>query len=148
KLVLAVLAALLLIVPAADARAFRATVVKRNVATRTNVVATRAGTLKIIHGHKFRVGTVLRINGRHIKVIGHARRVKIKGVVVAHTARGVTLSAGRARVKIRSRAARMLGRRHGHQLGNGLRITAKISASGAMTEMNEVEDDDIDGVEL
>jgi len=148
KLVLGVLAAILLVVPAADAKAFRATVVKRNVATRTNVVATRAGTLKIIRGHRFRVGTVLRINGRHIKVIGHARRVKIAGVVVAHTARTVTLSAGRARVKIRSHAARLLGRKHGHQLGNGLRINAKISANGSLTEMNEVEDDSVDGVEL
>jgi hypothetical protein len=148
KLVLAVLAAMLFIVPAADAKAFRATVVKRNVAKKTNVVATRAGTLKVIHGHAFRVGTVLRINGRSVRVVGHARRVKIKGVVVAHSARTVTLSAGRARVRIRSHAARLLGRKHGHQLGNGLRVTAKISANGTLTEMNEVENDDVDGAEL
>jgi hypothetical protein len=148
KLVLGVLAAMLLIAPAADAKAFRATVVKRNAAKKTNVVATRAGTLKIIHGHKFRVGTILRINGRHIKVVGHARRVKIKGVVVAHSARTVTLSAGRARVRIRSHAARLLGRKHGHQLGNGLRIDAEISANGSLTETSEVEDDDVDGAEL
>jgi hypothetical protein len=148
KLVLATLAAMLLIVPAADAKSFRATVVKRNVATRTVVAATRAGTLKVIHGHKFRVGTILRINGRSIKVVGHARRVKIQGVVVAHTARTITLSAGRARVKLRTRGARVFGRKHGHQLGNGLRVNAKISASGALTETSEVEDDDIEGVEL
>jgi hypothetical protein len=148
KLVLGVLAALLLIVPAADARAFRATVVKRNLAKHTVVAATRAGTLKVLHNRRDRVGTILRINGRHIKVVGHARRVKIRGVVVRHTARTITLSAGRATVRIRTRAARFLGRRHGHQLGNGLRVTAKISSSGALTEMNEVEDDDIEGVEL
>ncbi len=148
KLVLAILAAMLLIVPAADAKSFRATVVKRNAATKTVVAATRAGTLKVIHGHKFRVGTILRINGRSIKVVGHARRVKIKGVVVAHTARTVTLSAGRARVKLRTRGARVFGRKHGHQLGNGLRVSAKISASGTLTETGEVEDDAIDGVEL
>jgi hypothetical protein len=148
KLVLAILAAMLLIAPAADAKAFRATVVKRNVATKTVVAATRAGTLKVIHGHKFRVGTILRINGRSIKVVGHARRVKIKGVVVAHTARTVTLSAGRARVKLRTRGARVFGRKHGHQLGNGLRVSAKISAGGTLTETGEVEDDDVDGVEL
>jgi hypothetical protein len=69
-------------------------------------------------------------------------------VVVRHTARTVTLSAGRATVRIRTRSARLLGRRHGHQLGNGLRMTAKISSGGALTEMNEVEDDDVDGAEL
>lgn len=148
KLVLALLAAMLFIVPAADAKAFRATVVKRNVAKKTNVVATRAGTLKVIHGHAFRVGTVLRINGRSVRVVGHARRVKIRGVVVAHSARTVTLSAGRARIRIRSHAARLLGRKHGHQLGNGLTVTAKVSANGTLTETSEVENDNVDGVEL
>jgi hypothetical protein len=147
KLLLATLAAMLFIVPAADAKAFRATVVKRNVHARSVVAATRNGTLRVIHGHAFRVGTVLRINGRSVKVVGHARRVKVKGVVVAHTARTVTLSAGRARVKLRTRGARVLGRKHGHQLGNGLRINAKIS-NGSLTETSEVEDDDVDGVEL
>jgi hypothetical protein len=148
KLLLATLAAMLLIAPAADAKAFRATVVKRNAATKTVVAATRAGTLKVIHGHKFRVGTILRINGRSVKAVGHARRVKIKGVVVAHSARTVTVSAGRARVKLHTRGARVLGRKHGHQLGNGLRINAKISSNGTLTETSEVEDDDVDGVEL
>jgi hypothetical protein len=148
KLVLAVLAALLLIVPAADAKAFRATVVKRNLAAHSVVAATRAGTLKVLHNRRDRVGTILRINGRHVKAVGHARRVKIRGIVVRHTARTVTLSAGRATVRIRTRHARVFGRRHGHQLGNGLLMTAKISAGGALTEMNEVEDDDVDGAEL
>ena len=102
RLVLAVLAALLLIVPAADAKAFRATVVKRNLATHTVVAATRAGTLKVLHNRRDRVGTILRINGRHVKAVGHARRVKIRGIVVRHTARTVTLSAGRATVRIRT----------------------------------------------
>lgn len=147
KVILGGLAALLLMAPAADAKAFRATVVKRNLATHTVVAATRAGTLKVLHHRRDRVGTILRINGTHVKAVGHARRVKVRGVVVRHTARTVTLSAGRATVRIRTRHARLLGRRHGHQLGNGLRISAKISG-GALTEMNEVEDDDVDGAEL
>jgi hypothetical protein len=148
KLILGVLAALLLVVPAADAKAFRATVVKRNLAKHTVVAATRAGTLKVLHNRRDRVGTILRINGRHVKAVGHARRVRIRGLVVRHSARTVTLSAGRATVRIRTRHARLFGRRHGHQLGNGLRMTAKISANGTLTEMNEVEDDDVDGAEL
>jgi hypothetical protein len=147
KVILGGLAALLLVAPAADAKAFRATVVKRNLATRTVVAATRAGTLKVLHHRRDRVGTILRINGTHVKAVGHARRVKVQGVVVRHTARTVTLSAGRATVRIRVRHARLLGRRHGHQLGNGLRISAKIS-NGSLTETNEVEDDDVDGAEL
>ena len=105
KLVLGAVAALLLIAPAAEAKAFRATVVKRNVATRTVVVATKAGTLRIVHNRRDRVGTVLRINGTHVKAVGHATRVHIKGVVTRRASRSFSLSAGGAVVKVRTRGA-------------------------------------------
>ena len=148
KLVLGAVAALLLIAPAAEAKAFRATVVKRNVATRTVVVATKAGKLRIVHNRRDRVGTVLRINGTRVKAVGHATRVHIKGVVTRRASRSFNLSAGGAVVKVRTRGAVRSARRHGHQLGNGLNVTAKVSSNGTVTEMASEEEDDVDGAEI
>jgi hypothetical protein len=148
KLVLGAVAALLLLAPAADAKAFRGTVVKRNVATKTVVVATKSGTLRIVHNRRDRVGTVLRINGSHVKAVGHARRVHIKGVVTRRAARSFNLSASGAVVKVRTRGHVRSARKHGHQVGNGLNVTATVSSNGTITETASTEADDIEGAEL
>ena len=148
KLVLGAIAALLLIAPAADAKAFRGTVVKRNVAAKTVVVATKSGVLRIVHNRRDRVGTVLRINGSRIKAVGHARRVHIKGVVTRRAARSFNLSASGAVVKVRTRGHVRSARRHGHQVGNGLNVTATVSANGTITETSSTEADDVEGVQL
>ena len=148
KLVLSAIAALLLIAPAADAKAFRATVVKRNVAAKTVVVATKSGKLRIVHNRRDRVGTVLRINGSRVKAVGHARRVHIKGVVTRRAGKSFNLSSSGAVIKVRTRGAVRSARRNGHQLGNGLNVTATVSPSGTVTEVASTEDDNIDGAEL
>ncbi|MDX6376506.1 MAG: hypothetical protein QOE98_809 [Gaiellaceae bacterium] len=148
RFVFGALAAVLLVVPVADAKSFKATVVKRNVATRTVVVATHAGTLKVIHNRRDRVGTVLRINGSRIKAVGRATRVRVKGVVTKRTKKSFNVSAGGAVVKIRARGVSRVARSHGHRLGKGLRVTARVSSNGTVTEVASAETDDVEGAEI
>ena len=149
KIVLGAVAALLLIAPvAAEAKAFRATVVKRNVATKTVVVAMKSGKLRILHNRRDRVGTVLRINGSRVKAVGKARRVHIKGVVTSRTSKSFTVSASGAVVKVRARGHARVERRRGHRVGQGLNVTANVSANGTITEVASQETDDVDGAEL
>jgi hypothetical protein len=149
KIVLGAVAALLLIAPvAAEAKAFRATVVKRNVATKTVVVAMKSGKLKILHNRRDRVGTVLRINGSRVKAVGKARRVHIKGVVTSRTSKSFTVSASGAVVKVRARGHARVERRRGHRVGQGLNVTANVSANGTITEVASQDTDDVDGAEL
>ena len=132
KFVFGAIAAMLLVAPVADAKTSRATVVKRNAAAKTVVVANKAGTLRILHNRRDRVGTVLRINGSRIKAVGHARRVHIKGVVTRRSTKAFNLSASGAIVSVRSRGASRTARRGGHSLGQGLNVTATISSNGAL----------------
>ncbi len=148
KLVLGAIAAMLLIAPAADAKAFRATVVKRNVAAKSVVVTTKAGKLRIVHNRRDKVGTVLRINGSRVKAVGRARRVRIKGVVTKRAGKSFNVSAGGAVVKVRMRGNARSARLRGHQLGNGLNVTATVSPSGTVTETASTETDDVDGAEI
>ena len=148
KLVFGAIAAMLLVAPVADAKTSRATVVKRNAAAKTVVVANKAGTLRILHNRRDRVGTVLRINGSRIKAVGHARRVHIKGVVTRRSTKAFNLSASGAIVSVRSRGASRTVRRGGHSLGQGLNVTATISSNGTITETESIDTDNVDGAEL
>ena len=60
KIILGAVAAMLLVAPAADAKAFRGTVVKKG--TRSVVVATKTGTLKTVKTSRhLKLGTQLRV---------------------------------------------------------------------------------------
>ena len=97
KIILGAIAALLLVAPAADAKAFRGTVVKKG--TRSVVVATKSGTLKTVRTSRhLKLGTLLRVSGRSVKVVGHATRAHISGVVRGNTATRVVLSSSRTEV--------------------------------------------------
>jgi len=75
KFVLGAVAALLLVAPAADAKAFRGTVVKKG--NRSVVVAPSSGSLKTVRtARHFGLGTKLRVNGHRITRLGHASRAK------------------------------------------------------------------------
>ena len=148
KVVLGAVAALLLIAPVAQAKAFRATVVKRNAAAETVVVATKSGKLRVLHNRRDRVGTVLRINGSRVKAVGHARRVHIKGVVTSRSSKSFKISAGGAVVKVRARGHARVVRHRGHRVGQGLNVTARVSANGTITEVASEDTDDVDGAEL
>ena len=85
KIILGAVAAMLLVAPAADAKAFRGTVVKKG--TRSVVVATKTGTLKTVKTSRhLKLGTQLRVSGKSVKVVGHATRAHISGVVRGNTA--------------------------------------------------------------
>jgi hypothetical protein len=142
-LMLAVVAGLVLAPAAAEASAFRGTVVKRNVATRTVVVATRAGRLVIVHGTRARIGTILRVSGTHIRVVGHTRHVRMQGLVTRRGLRSFNLSAGQAVVSLR-----MHGRRSLHAVGAGLVVRARITSGGKLDETSSDDSGDFHGAEL
>jgi hypothetical protein len=141
-LVLGLVGGLVLAPAAAEAKSFRGTVVKRDVAHKTVVVATRAGKLVIVHGTRARVGTILRVSGTHVHVVGHTRHVRLKGLVTTRGLRSFTLSAGNAVVAIRMR-------HHGrHQVGAGLDVHARVAADGTVTETSSDDTGDVHGAEL
>jgi hypothetical protein len=141
-LVTALVAGAAIAAPAAEAKAFRGTVVKRNVATRTVVVATRSGRLVIVHGTRARVGTILRV-GTHIRVIGHTRHVRLKGLVTQRGLRSFSLSASNAVVNVRLRSHHSR-----HVVGAGLNVHARITAGGTVTETSSDDTEDVEGAEL
>lgn len=138
KYVLGAIAALLLVAPAADAKAFRGTVVKKG--SKSVVVATSTGTLKTVRTTKrFSVGTKLRVNGSSVKKVGRATSARISGVVRARTASRVVLSANRTSVKVKPR-------RH-HGAGDSLSMRVRFS-HGVVVESSSHDDDDVDDAEL
>jgi hypothetical protein len=127
KFVLGAVAALLLVAPAADAKAFRGTVVKKG--GRSVIVATSAGTLKSVRTSKrFSVGTKLRVNGR-----------KVTRVVRGNTATRFVLSANRTAVSVKPR-------RH-HRAGDALMVTVRFS-HGVVVETRSHDDNDVDEAEI
>ena len=138
KIVLGAVAAMLLVAPAADAKAFRGTVVKKG--TRSVVVATKSGTLKTVKSSKrFKLGTQLRVSGKSVKVVGHVSRARISGVVRGNTATRVVLSSSRTTLSVKPR-------RH-HSAGDALNMSVKFS-NGGMVETSSHEDNDVDEAEI
>jgi hypothetical protein len=133
----------LALAPAAAEASFRGTVVKRDAAHKTVVVATRTGKLVIVHGTRARVGTILRVSGTHIRVVGHARHVRIKGLVTQRGLRSFSLSAGNAVVNIR-----LHGHHSRHPVGAGLVVHARVAADGTVTETSSDDSGDFTGAEL
>jgi len=138
KLVFGAVAALLLVVPAADAKAFRGTVVKKN--TKSVVVATSTGSLKTVRtARHFGLGTKLRVNGHSIKRLGHVSRAKVSGVVRGNKATRVVLSGNRHEIEVEPR--------HHHAEGSGLLMTVRFS-HGHLVETQSREDRHIDDAEI
>jgi hypothetical protein len=138
KIILGAIAAMLLVAPAADAKAFRGTVVKKG--TRSVVVATKSGTLKTVKTSRhLKLGTVLRVNGRSVKVVGRANRAHISGVVRGNTASRVVLSSSRTTVSVKPR-------RH-HNEGDALNMTVKFK-NGVAVETSSHDDDDVEDAEI
>ena len=135
---LGAVAAMLLVAPAADAKAFRGTVVKKNA--HSVVVATKTGTLKTVKtSKKLKLGTQLRVNGKSVKVVGRATRAHISGVVRANTASRVVLSGNRTTVSVKPR-------RH-HRAGDALNMTVKFK-NGVAVETSSHDDNDVDEAEI
>jgi hypothetical protein len=138
KILLGAIAAMLLVAPAADAKAFRGTVVKKG--TRSVVVATKSGALKTVKTSKrLKLGTLLRVNGKSVKVVGRSTRAHISGVVRGNTASRVVLSGNRTTVSVKPR-------RH-HGAGDSLNMTVKFK-NGVVVETTSHDDDDVDDAEL
>ena len=138
KIILGAVAAMLLVAPAADAKAFRGTVVKKG--TRSVVVATKTGTLKTVKTSRhLKLGTQLRVSGKSVKVVGHATRAHISGVVRGNTATRVVLSSSRTTVSVKPR-------RH-HGAGDALNMTVKFK-NGVVVETSSHEDNDVDEAEI
>jgi hypothetical protein len=138
KFVLGAIAAMLLVAPAADAKAFRGTVVKKG--NRSVVVATKAGSLKTVKTAKqLKLGTQLRVDGKSVKVVGHATRARISGVVRANTASRVVLSGNRNSVSVKPR-------RH-HGAGDALDMTVKFK-NGVVIETASHHDASIHDAEI
>jgi hypothetical protein len=138
KLVLGAVAALLLVAPAADAKAFRGTVVKKNA--KSVVVATSTGSLKTVRtARHFGLGTRLRVNGHSIKRLGHVSRAKVSGVVRGNKATRVVLSGNRTEIEIEPR--------HHHAAGDDLLMTVRFS-HGHLAETQSREDRHIDDAEF
>jgi hypothetical protein len=138
KFVLGAVAALLLVAPAADAKAFRGTVVKKG--SRSVVVATSTGSLKTVKTSKrFAVGTKLRVNGRRVSRVGRAASARISGVVRGSTATRFVLSGNRTTVSVKPR-------RH-HRAGSALMVTVKFK-NGVVVERASHEDNDVDEAEI
>jgi hypothetical protein len=138
KFILGAVAAMLLVAPAADAKAFRGTVVKKG--TRSVVVATKSGTLKTVKtSRRLKLGTQLRVSGRSVKVVGHVTRAHISGVVRGSTASRVVLSSSRTTVSVKPR-------RH-HGAGDALNMTVKFK-NGVVVETSSHEDNDVDEAEI
>src|SRR4051812_2305289 len=114
KLVLGAVAALLLVAPAADAKAFRGTVVKKS--SKSVVVATSTGSLKTVRtARHFGPGPKLRVNGPSIKRLGPPSRAKVGGVGRGNKAARVVLSGNRTEIEVHPR--------HHHAEGTGLLMT-------------------------
>jgi hypothetical protein len=138
KFILGAVAAMLLVAPAADAKAFRGTVVKKG--NRSVVVATKSGALKTVKTSKrLRLGTQLRVNGKSVKVVGRAARAHISGVVRGNTATRVVLSGNRTTLSVKPR-------RH-HGAGDALNMTVKFK-NGVLVETESHDDDDVDDAEI
>ena len=138
KILLGAIAAMLLVAPAADAKAFRGTVVKKG--TNSVVVATKSGALKTVKTSKhLRLGARLRIDGKSVKVVGRATRARISGVVRGNTSTRVVLSGNRTTVSVKPR-------RH-HGAGDALSMTVKFT-NGVAVETSSHEDNDIDEAEI
>ena len=138
KILLGAIAAMLLVAPAADAKAFRGTVVKKKA--HSVVVATKTGTLKTVKtSKKLKLGTQLRVNGKSVKVVGRATRAHISGVVRANTASRVVLSGNRTTVSVKPR-------RH-HGAGDALNMTVKFK-NGVAVETSSHDDNDVDEAEI
>jgi hypothetical protein len=138
KLVLGAVAALLLVAPAADAKAFRGTVVKKNA--KSVVVATSTGSLKTVRtARHFGLGTRLRVNGHSIKRLGHASRAKVSGTVRGNKPTRVVLSGNRTEIEVEPR--------HHHAAGDDLLVTVRFS-HGHLVETRSREDRHIDDAEI
>jgi len=141
KFVLSAVAALLLVAPAADAKAFRGTVVKKG--NRSVVVATSSGSLKTVRtARHFGLGTKLRVNGHRITRLGHASRAKISGVVRGNRGTGlVVLSGNRTEIEVHHSASRH------HANGDDLLMTVRFSHN-QLIETQSREDRHIDDAEI
>lgn len=129
---------MLLVAPAAEAKAFRGTVVKKG--TRSVVVATKSGTLKTVKTSKrLKLGTQLRVNGKSVKVVGRATRARISGVVRGNTAARVVLSGNRTEVSVKPRRS--------HRAGDSLSMTVKFT-NGVLVETSSRDDDDVEDAEI
>ncbi len=138
KLVLGAIAAMLLVAPVADAKAFRGTVVKKG--NRSVVVATKSGSLKTVKtSKKLRLGTKLRVDGKSVKVVGRATHARISGVVRGNTVSRVVLSGNKTSISVKPR------RRHG--AGDALNMTVKFK-NGVVVETSSRDDDDVDEAEI
>ncbi len=138
KYLFGALAAVLLVVPAADAKAFRGTVVKKGAGS--VVVATKSGTLKTVKTSRhLRLGTQLRVDGKSVKVVGRATRARISGVVRGNTSSRVVLSGNRTTVSVKPR-------RH-HGAGDELSMTVKFK-NGVVIETASHHDASIHDAEI
>jgi hypothetical protein len=73
----------------------RGTVVQRDAKAHVVVIATRSGSLKriaVANPNRFAMGTVLKVVGTKVTVVGHAQKAKLRGVVMRRHAKSFALS--------------------------------------------------------
>ena len=86
----------------ASASTFRGTVVARSAGSLA--VASRSGVVRIVHvSSRARVGSLVRVSGAHVAVVGRAHHALIRGVVVRRVGSTRFIAAGQALLAVRAR---------------------------------------------
>src|SRR5947208_875633 len=98
-LIAAASAALFAASPAAAA-GFQGVVVAKSGATLA--VASSSGLVRTVHG-RAHVGSIVRVSGTHVSVVGTARRARLRGVVVRRVGSTQFLAAGGSLLAVRAR---------------------------------------------
>ena len=137
KFILGAVAAMLLVAPAADAKAFRGTVVKKG--TRSVVVATRVRHAEDRPTSRRSARHAAPRQRQQVSVVGHATRAHISGVVRGNTATRVVLSSSRTTVSVKPR-------RH-HGAGDAL-MSPSSSGTAWSSRPRSHEDNDVDEAEI
>jgi hypothetical protein len=134
KYLLAAAAASLLAASPAAAAGFRGVVVGKSGGTLA--VASSSGVVRSVHGSA-RVGSVVRVSGTRVAVVGSARSARVRGVVVRRVGSTQFLAAGGGilAVRTRSRAVAAVGD-SGPAPGTVVQDTVTVGANGTLTQQS------------
>src|SRR4051812_19944695 len=99
-------------------------------------VATAKGTVHTFKGHA-RIGTVVRVSGTAVRVVGRARHARIRGVVVRRVGRTTFVAAGRSLLAVQARRALAGLSSRGPRAGSVVLATVGIAGNRLVDERME-----------
>ena len=144
KKILLVVAALAVVYPAAaNASSFRGTVVGKSHGSLA--VASRSGAVRTVATHaRARIGSVVAVRASRlasgifrassVRVVGHARRVHIRGVFVRRVGRWSVVSAGHSLLALRSGSRSLASAGQTVQPGTVVQTSADVDDDDTLTE--------------